>query len=346
MVFYLLNKELEVILPIDSYKSYIWTRRHYEPGDFELCLPASKELLNAMQIGFFLVKEDDYTRAMIIFSVEITTDIDEGNQIIVKGYCLKSLLDKRIIWNQTILKSKVEYALRKLVDENAINPTDENRIIPFLQLGTEQGFTETISAQYTGTNLGEAITEICRANGYGYDILLDIDEKTLTFIVYKGKDRSYKQEENAWVVFSEDYENLLSSDYSYNTTAYKNVVKVAGEGEGKARKVASIGTASGFDRVELFVDARDISSNEGEISDTNYMNLLVERANEKIAECSTEEKIEGEVESNYNFVLNEDYFLGDIVEVVNEYGIEMTPTITEITESDDGQKNIVIKFES
>lgn len=346
MVFYLLNKELEVILPIDSYKSYIWTSRYYEPGDFELCLPASEEFLSAMQIGFFLVKEDDYTRAMIIFSIEITTDIDEGNQVIVKGYCLKSLLDKRIIWSQTVLKSKVEYALRKLVDENAINPTDTNRVIPFLQLGDEQGFTETISAQYTGTNLGEAITEICRANGYGYDILLDIDEKTLTFIVYKGKDRSYRQEENAWVVFSEDYENLLSSDYSYNTTTYKNVVRVAGEGEGKSRKMASVGTASGFDRTELFVDARDVSSNEGEISDTDYTNLLIERANEKIAECSTEEKIEGEIESSYNFILNEDYFLGDTVEVINEYGIEMTPIITEITESDDGQKNVVIKFES
>lgn len=346
MVFYLLNKELDVILPIDSYKSYIWTRRYYEPGDFELCLPASEELLSVMKIGFFLVREDDYTRAMIIFSIEITTDIDEGNQIIVKGYCLKSLLDKRIIWNQTVLKSKAEYALRKLVNENAINPTDTNRIIPFLQLGDEQGFTETISAQYTGTNLGEAVTEICRANGYGYDILLDIDEKKLSFIIYKGTDRSYKQDENPWVVFSDDYENLLSSDYSYNTTAYKNVVKVAGEGEGKARKFASVGTASGFDRAEVFVDARDISSNEGEISDTEYNALLLERATEKIAECSTEEKIEGEIENNYNFTLGEDYFLGDVVEIINEYGVEMTPTITEITESDDGQRNVVIKFES
>jgi len=346
MVFYLLDQELNAIRAIDSYKSYIWTSRYYAPGDFEMCLPASTDLLNIIKIGYFIIREDDYTRAMIVYSIEITTDIEEGNQIIIRGYCAKSLLDKRIVWNQTILKSKVEYALRKLVTENAISPTDTDRVIPYLQLGESKGFTETISAQYTGTNLGEAITEICKTKGFGYDILLDLEEKTLSFIVYKGTDRSYNQNENPWVIFSEDYENLLSSDYSYDTTAFKNVVKIAGEGEGKARKTASIGTASGFNRVETFVDARDISSNEGEISDTEYEQLLIERGNEKIAEFVTEEKMEGEIERNYNFILNKDYFLGDTVEVINEYGIAMTPTITEITESDDGQQNVVIKFES
>ena len=346
MVFYILDKELKVIAPIDFHKSYIWTNRYYEPGDFEVCFPMSVELLQFIKVGYFIVRETDLTNAMIIYNIEITTDIDEGNQLIVKGYCLKSLLDKRIIWNQTVLNGEAEAEIRRLVDENAINPSDSDRIIPFLQLGQLNGFTETISAQYTGTSLGKAITEICRSKHYGYDILLDIENKKFSFVVYKGTDRSHNQIHNPQVTFSDDYENLLSSSYLYNTTAYKNVVKVAGEGEGKARKSASIGSAVGFDRVEAYVDARDISSNEGEIIDEDYEQLLIERGNEKIAEFHNEEKIDGEIEPNYNFILNEDYFLGDIVEVVNEYGIAMAPTIIEITESDDGQYNVIVKFDS
>ncbi|MBR6503064.1 MAG: hypothetical protein IKT42_06435, partial [Clostridia bacterium] len=116
---------------------------------------------------------------------------------------------------------------------------------------------------------------------------------------------------------------------------YKNVALVAGEGEGTARKTASIGTASGLDRYELFVDARDVSSNDGAISANEYTNLLLERGAQNLSETVITESIEGEIEPNYTYVLNRDYFLGDIVDVINDYGVTMSPRIIEVIECTD-----------
>ena len=51
---------------------------------------------------------------------------------------------------------------------------------------------------------------------------------------------------------------------------------------------------------------------------------------------------EGQIETQAGFFLNRDYFLGDIVEVVNEYGIETAPRIIEIIDCDDGTGRTVI----
>ena len=109
---------------------------------------------------------------------------------------------------------------------------------------------------------------------------------------------------------------------------------IGGEGEGTARKYQSIGDSEGFDRYELFVDANDISSNDGEISLTDYNKLLIERGNEKITENTFVESYTGEVETTLTYVYKKDYDLGDIVETVNEYGMEATPRIIEIIESE------------
>lgn len=347
MNFYLLNSDLKIIDVIDDYESYIWTNRFCLPGDFEMVLPANEKYLSNVQKDCILIREGQPTNGMIIYNKQILTDAEEGDTIIIKGFCLKALLDRRIVWNQTNLNSKLEYAMRRLVDENAINPTNIDRVIPNLILGELKEYEETVSAQFTGTNLGEALTKLCQFAGFGYDVLLDLEKKKLVFTVNKGTDRSHLQNENPYVIFSEDYDNLLSSSYELNTENYKNVAKVAGEGEGTARKSVDIGNASGLSRYETFVDARDISSNDGEITEEEYNHLLTQRGNEAIAELITEENISGEIEKDYNYIFGVDYFIGDTVSLINKHGIEMTPQIVEVTESDEaGSFDTIVKFES
>ena len=155
--------------------------------------------------------------------------------------------------------------------------------------------------------------------------------------LYKGENRSYSQTKNPYVTFSPDFDNLLSTDYQFDKRNYKNVALVAGEGEGLDRKTVAVGTASGLDRYELYVDSRNSSSNDGEITETEYNNILVEEGNEVLKEDGNiiTENIEGQIEPLGNYVFNVDYFLGDVVEVVNEYGIETTPRIIEVIESED-----------
>lgn len=335
MVIYVLNTNLETVGLVESYKSIIWTNRYFEPGDFELYLPASKAMIDLLKENYYLVREGYEDNAMIISSISIKTDIENGDDMTVTGKCLKSILARRIIWEQTTLNGKVEACIRQLITSNCIEPKLTERKIDKLELGTAAGLTETIRSQYTGTNLQEAIDEICTTAGYGYDIKLDLKRKKFIFEMYEGLDRSYRQTKNPYVVFSNEYENLLTTNYNYSKENYRNVARIAGEGEGNERKFTTVGTAADLDRYELFVDAKDISSNEGEIITTEYTALLQQRGNEKLAEKSYTEQFDGEVATGTTFELNRDYYVGDIVEVINEYGIQATPRIIGVIQSED-----------
>ena len=59
-------------------------------------------------------------------------------------------------------------------------------------------------------------------------------------------------------------------------------------------------------------------------------------------EVSHTESFEGNVVSDGNYKLNHDYFIGDLVQVKNEFGIEATPRIIEIIESEDEKGTAIV----
>lgn len=334
MNIYVLNSDLERITIIDHYSSIIWTTRYYECGDFELYLAANETLISILQEDYYLIREDYEDNAMIIESIEITTDVENGNYMTVKGRCLKSILYRRIIWNQTSISGLLELGIARLINENAISPIAEERKIENLINSNTFATGINVTAQFTGDNLGETISSLCLNYGLGWDVKLNLEEKTFNFILYRGTDRSYNQDLIPWVVFSNEYENLLTSNYTFDKSNYKNVCKVAGEGEGVARKYTTVGTAKGLNRYESYVDARDLSSNEGEISESEYYTQLAERGKENLAETVTTENFEGEI-IDFTYTYGEDYSLGDIVEVVNDYAMQATTRIIEVIQSED-----------
>lgn len=341
MNIYVLDKSLERVGVIDSYASIIWTNRYYTYGDFELYVRATTHLIDMLQEDFYLVREGYEDNAMIIESIQIQTDTENGNYLTIKGRCLKSIVYRRIIWEQTTLAGQIETCMSRLLSENVITPKLAIRKISnfIIQSMVKTGIY--MEGQYTGNNLGETLTEICQSYGVGWDIKLDLERKMFLFVLYMGTDRSYSQEIVPWVVFSNDYENLLTTNYTYDKSNYKNVARVAGEGEGVTRRFLTVGEASELTRRELFIDARDISSNEGELNEAEYNAQLQQRGVEKLAEQTDAQNFEGET-VDYTYKYGEDYFLGDIVEVVNEYGMEARTRVIEVIESEDGSGKYTI----
>lgn len=337
MNLYVLDRELNIISIIDSFESCIWNVSYFEYGDFELYIPATIENVKTLQREHYIVRDIDIIDgklydAMVIESIGIKTDVSNGNYLTVKGRCLKSLLSRRIIWTQTNVSGTVESCMRTLIAENAINPTDTDRTIPKLRLGEIKGYTETLSKQLTGVNLGEAIIDICTTYGIGWRVYIDKD-KSLIIDFHKGKDLSDNQSDNPRITFSTEFDTLLNSDYNLNTQNYKNIALVAGEGEGTARKTVTVGSAMGLDRYELYVDARDQSTNDGEISTSEYYSQLSEKGTESLEVAAYTESFEGEIETLSNFQYGADYNIGDIVNVENEYGITATPRIIGVIKS-------------
>lgn len=346
MNIYVLNQSFEIIAIIDEYESVIWTTRYFTYGDFELYLSADNDLMDLLQIGNYLVRDKDvngaiYQNVMIIRNLEITTDAEDGDHLIVTGHDLKSILNRRIIPEQTNLYGNVDALMQNLVYTEIINPSIAARQIGNFRAGINKIQTVyTMRQQITGKNLGEIMTKISTAYGYGYDVY--IDNGNFVFYVYEGVDRSYNQNVNPYVVFSDNYGNLLSSDYVINNDNFANVAVVAGEGEGTARKKVTVGDVSGLERYEVWIDSRNTSSDDGTISEDEYLELLTQEGVESLSEMETTTTFSGEIDDSTNYTINVDYFLGDIVQIENDYGIQATTRIVEIIESEDDTGSSVI----
>lgn len=343
---YVLDQNFNLQGIIDEYVSIIWRPAYYDIGDFEIYLGATDKAISLLRENRYVVRSSDisvennvvtYKKVMIIKNLQLITDVENGDFYCVTGRELKFITHQRIVWKQTNLTGTAENAIRKLVNENAIQTTDPNRVIPNLMLGSSAGLTDAINKQVTGEHLDKVITEICSTYNYGWEIF--ISNNKLVLIVYQGVDRSYGQTERPYVVFSDDFENLYNTDYQLSTEEYANTALIGGEGEGLKRIYTTVNNHnSGLQRYETFTDARDVSQNkdsEEPIDTQTYLKLLAERGREDLASLSHTEGFSGEVLSNVAFKYGEDFDMGDIVSVINKYGIQKNVRVLSAIESED-----------
>lgn len=339
-----LNTDFESVYIVDSFKSMIWTDRYNEYGDFEmyLTLTNNSDILKYLKEDYYLWLKDS-EHCMIIEDLAIDSDTEDGNHLIVTGRSLESILERRIIWGQKVLTGNLQDAIETLLNESIISPSiTERKIDNFIfEPSTDPRVTElTIDAQFTGDDLYVVIKKLCQVNNLGFKIVLN-DDNQFVFSLYAGADRTYDQNTNPYVIFSPKFENIINSNFFTSKSNFKNVTLVAGEGEGASRKTTTVGSGSGLNRRELFTDARDISSNvDGETPLTNeqYIAKLKARGNEKLSEHTVKTAFEGEAESTRLFKYGEDFFIGDIVQIANEYGHEGRAYISEliISQNEDG----------
>lgn len=341
MELFVLNADFESIAVIDTYESMIWTDRYNAYGDFEIYFAMDESLLEYIKEDYYLWLKDS-EHSMIIEDIKIDADTEEGNRLIVTGRSLESILERRIIWGQRIFSGNLQNAIQIMLNENIISPSVADRkIANFIFVpSTDSKITSlTIDNQYTGDNLYTVIKGLCEENNIGFKIVLT-DDNQFAFSLYAGADRSYDQTENPYVVFSPNFENIINSNYFSSKAGYRNVTLVAGEGEGASRKTTVVGSASGLDRRELFTDARDISSDteDGTLSDAEYITQLRTKGLKNLADHMITTAFEGEVEVTRLFKYGEDFFIGDIVQIANEYGNENSAYISEliISNSDEG----------
>lgn len=341
---YIYDTSFNLIKILDDYNSFIWTERYSSFGDFELYLAFEPELLTYLQRDNYIGIRDSH-HMMVIESVTLKTDIEEGAHLTVQGRSLESILDRRIIWKQTNISGKLQNGVKKLLNENVISPSaSARRIDRFVFIDSDDPYIidSTFRAQYTGDNLYEALVEICDAFEIGFRVLAN-DEFQFEFSLYNGADHSFEQEENPYVIFSPKYENLYGSTYTEATDAYKSVTLVAGEGEGASRKTTTVlapglSSSVGLNRRELYTDARDISSDtdEGTLTPEEYTEQLKQRGRESLAENVELYTFDGELDTSSSmYKLNRDYAIGDIVQVRNEYGLEAPARIIEFIRTED-----------
>lgn len=364
------NTDFEIVAICDDYESLIWNDRYNEPGDFELYFAMEARLLDIYKPDYYLVSADsDYT--MIIEDLQVTTDLDGGDHLIVKGRDLVSILCRRIVWKMTTVSGNLVNAIDKILKQNVYDPipkkSKEKRKIEefYWDKTTTDQEIQLLSideTQFTGDVVYDVIKDLCDQFDIGFSLKRNWTTGKFVFELYKGVDRSYAQDGNKYIVFSPEFDNLISTDYTENKSKYCNVTLVAGEGEGPDRVTLEVGdtTSSGLDRRELFTDARDLSSvienddededeeeeedpenpgggeeqEEKHMSAAEYNNLLKNRGLEKLKEVEIEKTFDGQVDASQIYKYGRDFFMGDICELTNEYGKETRVKVVEYIHSE------------
>ena len=341
MELYVFNPSIELVHIIDEFTSLIWTRRYYKPGEFELHVPLTSDNIKYLTRDNIIYKKGD-NEAGYIETRQIELD-DKGQEtLVIKGKFLINYLNDKINWGQLIFTGSSEVLMRKLVNDNCINPIDINRKEPLLSLGTLKNYTESINYQNSYGNLIEELENLSSTSELGYRINFNHISKSLIFEVYKGVNRSVNQSLIAPCIFSREFENILNQTYVESSNNYKNTALVAGEGEGTARTLVTINNNnSGRNRRELFVDARDLQKEVDDVilTDQEYKNILIQRGNEKLAEYKEIKTFESKINTQGNNIYKVDYDLGDIVTIADrKWGLRVDTRITEIEEVYEGSK--------
>lgn len=355
-VFKLDNETFDAIGDLSQFTSLIWPDAFNGYAHFEMWAPiteANSELIKKKNVIW-----TGGENAAIIEIVKSQVD-ERGEKIYhVKGRTLEKYLVDRLVWGGYTKSGKTSTIMYDLVRLNAINPTDPKRKIPFLVNAADTGIGKQINQyQKTGGELYDALYNLADDAGIGFSILFDPVNKRLVFEVREGVDRTMGNAfGNDPVVFSTELEDILSSSYYSNNEDEKTMALVMGEDTGSARTMVTTGKVDGvgFDRKELFVDARDLQSEvyheDGSstvLTPAQYKATLTERGDQKLAEHEVTEVFEAQIRQfgNVQYEFGVDYQKGDKVTVIDEQlMVQVSARITQVEEDFDDEYSLILTF--
>lgn len=343
-----MNQDFEEIGIVENSESVVWKKCFAKAGEFEIYTIASDEYVDLLQTGRYITRHDD-DMVGIIEKINMQKDEDGRDMLLVSGRCAKALFARRIINRQQTFSGTVWNRMYWMLSDHAVNPSDPNRAIPNTAIADVDNAIKGLSAQtqHTGTNLMTAVCDLVSSNNLGWRVTQD-GEKFIAELI-AGTDRTVDQKDREPVIFADEYDNLISSDYLCDLTNYANVAVIAGEGEGSARTWTGVdatgkasGTYTGMGRYEMYVDARDLqkkvtdsAGKETTLTTAQYTAQLQARGLEKLVEAGKTETFEGDVDiGSYSY--RTDYDVGDLVTVRDKHGITANTRIVAVEEIEDG----------
>lgn len=360
----ILDDTMRIVDILRKYEYSQYELKAREIGKFTINAMIDKENLYLMDKtkNYYVLLDDDVFG--VIESVKRESDSETSKVFTIKGSLALKLLEYRIIKGQVTFKGKSYKYIEELVKQNLIMSDDENRNVALaVEFEDEERLKQicsTVDKQVTGGSLWDEISEVAEADklriilkpnvgAINTEHPQNIDGWTL--IIGAGEDRTRHRANNAvsTVMFSQSLSNIANTDYIVDRSKLRNTVYIAGEGEGADRKWYNIdvnsditfGERTGWNRRELWVDARDIQSEQDskKITDAEYEELMKQRADEKAKENDLSEEYTATVtDITKQYTYKKDYNIGDFVTIADEeLGMEFDAQITNVivTRQDD-----------
>lgn len=341
------NLDLDFLGICEEINDIEWVREFYRGGNFTMNAKLNQHNLDLLKKDRILVKDGNFDDPMIIEYRELSEGENGDEDFLITGNSLTT----RILSSRVTASRQVEKGYIDVVMKNILKKQTEGELRSFKNLvcSPPKNFTKTFEHKSLYKSLDEEFETLSRLADVGHKIYIDIEKKQFVFDVYSMDDISDQ------VLFSIDFDNLKNQRFIDSHDNYKNVAIVCGQGnsdkdedddETRDKVIINNEEYTGFDRREVYIDARDINKDTKKGTDKdgneidipiangpNAVKLLTARGQEKLVELLPVESFEGDLVEN-NYVYKRDFDLGHCVMVRNKnWGVEFKQRITKIIEN-------------
>lgn len=329
---------------ITNYESLICTWNYFECGTFELTINKNKANTEKLQPDNMIIVNKNDEKILLIEKRE-TTSNSNSKTLKISGTCIKGITKRRIVATNSydrVTETQAENIMKHYLKNHIVESYYDTirtyeRDIPWIRIAPTQNRGIKTVWQARLTNLHDEEKHIAEDTGMGWKGILDRNNKCINFECYEGTDRGINQlgdgntheelskytheqleqythsqlegnKKVPFIIFSEKKKNLLNGKVTNDNTNYKNVAYAAGKGENEDRLITVVGTATGFDRREVYVDLSNIDDPDE----------LKSEGQKKLDTYKTIKSVEGKIYQIPNMEYEKDFFLGDIVTVESD----------------------------
>lgn len=305
---------------IDVYTSLLWVNRFYTAGEFELVLPVNKKYVKYADGNYLLSIGKDFSNAMFIEKLQVTEDSENGANMILSGRDFLSLLDRRVISGKaTFVNTSPEAIMRQLIQQNIGENAGEYRGLPNFTTTALTQTHEDITTEFSGVSILAATSDLCNQYGIGQKIKAT-PEGALTYYILHSADKG--------VVFAKNLDNLISSNYSKDRSAFCNVAYVDNQ-SGYFNQISPTPEPQGYQRYEKIINV-DISKDNFDTPGDFYAALY--REGHKTLKNSIIDYFECEILSTMTYEYKKHYDVGDIIAIDTDF-TKAKARIVEVAES-------------
>ena len=332
----LLNDDFEQIAIVRDFSSLQWTQKYYDPGDF------------ALQVGMHyahLLPDARYVYRASTDTLGIVDAPRTDKMFMMRGRFAEILLMRRSINRRVTYTGNVEDVCRQIVTDFCIENPEPERNIDHLILGEYHGglgghvhlggqWDEDgnevldVTLQPYGKTVHDAIRELLTANELSFRLKYDFVTNDLAFEVFEGVDRTQRQDDNEWCVFSSEWFNVIDETFTrtLDTRNFAYVVN-GNEDNNEDEIIIEIEIPDGRPRSEIWV--QDNTRLTEDMTEEEFEAAIRQTGLNKLAEFNVADTGECVIDVNDGMT----YGIGDRCTYINNrIGITFEQRITEIRE--------------
>ena len=316
MIINVLNHKFKKIAIVDEFNSLMWCVRYNNIGALDLEIEANSHTIDIFRKGYYITRNDD-KHVFRIEALEINTNEEGNNHLIVGAVDFFSILNQRVRTKHLTLNSTLSEYIQKLLNNECTGDRGFGYPIE-IKIDEDKELYRNATQSYVGNE----IMKVCKQDDSHCDFYFDAE--TFVLEITKIKDRTIAQKENSKIIFSDGNDNLISSKYNVDLSEYKNVAYI--HQKDNLTTGQFVGVGKGLERRETIIESQ---ANE-ENPDLEY------EANQTLSEMNVASNFESEVDTTY-YKYKEDYNVGDIVTIQNEFDIMTNARIIEVVETWDNE---------